>query len=115
MIEATAILSKHLADRMLVAMAGLTPTPENGYTGLAGGMDLLACNVEEVSDLVFKERARMDELRAGMEADREIFHKTFCLKAEEDLLNSEVRHCVVCRMFQIHIDLIDGKGRPGNE
>jgi len=108
--------NKYYANRLLTAMAGLTPTPEKGYLGQDGGIGSLCMNVEEVCKLVHDGQTKLEDIRAGLEGDRDVFHRTFCEKIDDDQDMYRLKgHCIVCRMLQIHIDLIDGKERPNNE
>lgn len=112
-----AVITKYVADMLLISMAGLVSTPEGGYLNHDGGVGMLVANVQEVCELVRDERKKVEDIRLGLQGERDLFHKTFCVRVKNDepgmyMLNG---HCVVCRMLQIHIDLIDGKGRPNNE
>lgn len=111
-----AVITKYVAGLLLISMAGLVSTPEGGYLSHDNGVGMLVANVEEVCQLVHDERERMEDIREGLEGDRDIFHRTFCDNPENNPnMYKFDGHIIICRMLQIHIDLIDGKGRPGDE
>lgn len=111
-----AIITKYLADLLLISMAGLVSTPEGGYLSHDGGAGMLVANVHEVCELVYDERLKIENIRSGLQGERDLFHQTFCDKIDDDPYMYKLDgHAIVCRMLQIHIDLIDGKGRPSNE
>lgn len=111
-----AIITKYVAGLLQISMASLVSTPEGGYLSHEGGVGLLVANVQEVCQLVHDERQRVEDIRSGLQVERDLFHNTFCEKIDEDPYMYKLNgHAIICRMLQIHIDLIDGKGRPGDE